>query len=746
MIRTGGLLLVTAVLASLAVGLIEIRTGADAILARGTPELNTLDTPAGRGFVVALESSDRTARASAVRQVADLLAGDPAVALVNEGPVAPSRAFLEWLWEHRFRLAPPATDDLTVAGLSRHLAEARGRLSGGDGFLFGDRLLRDPTGSFARVLQQFSSASADLAHQDGIWQSRDGDAALLFVTLAERPFDTGEVAALADRVRERAGDKVSAHLLGPRIVSAEIGRQAARESTRAALMAGALLIGWLVWVLRSLRALAFTVLPLACGLAAACLAVQLLFGSVHVIALGFGGVLAGLALDYPLHLLCHPGAARPGAGRLVILGALTTAVGFLAMLGSGVPALMQTGVFVAVGLLVACLVSCAIPAGDVCSVRSPPLERLVWRMPYRVWLETLLLVAGIAFLAGTPADPGGLFEPPDRIRESMARVSGMVALPSGRHAVLIEGKDLAELLTREAELQETLDVAISVGLLSHYTMLASHLSATATLPEIANPLPTGAVFRARAALALRQNGMAPAFADQQAADYLIAREMPAVGIGALKAFAETRALAAQLDRTPGGLREVARLYGVKDPVTLAQAITDHGIPGVHPLDLAAPIQAAMADLRRQVMLWLGAGLVSAVLVLLLAYVDRRKAAAVARTTGAAVALTAILMTILAGPLGVFEIVALTLLFGIGIDYGLFLAPSERGGRGSVGAEGPGVADYRSVGLCALSTLVGFSTLAISSVKLLHDIGTTVILGVLLVLLFHLGGSARVSDR
>ncbi|MEX0759012.1 MAG: MMPL family transporter, partial [Tistlia sp.] len=340
--RSGVLLLVAALLSAIAAVLVEVANDAEAILAPETLALDALDTAAGRSFVVALESPDRAARSRSARAIAELLAEDPLVASVNEGPLAPSEAFLDWLWEQRFRLAPPEPQDLTVAALRQRLAEARASLSGADGFLFGDRLLRDPTGSFARLLQRFSGSSQELRHEDGIWQSRDDRAALLFVTLADRSFVTAEVAALSDRIRAESAAGVTPHLLGPRLVSAEIGRETAREATRAALLAGALLLAWLAWTLRSLRALALAVLPLACGLAAACLAVQLLFGSVHVIALGFGGVLAGLALDYPLHLLGHPGAARPGAERLVLLGALTTAVGFLAMLGSGVPALMQT--------------------------------------------------------------------------------------------------------------------------------------------------------------------------------------------------------------------------------------------------------------------------------------------------------------------------------------------------------------------------------------------------------------------
>ncbi|MEX0759686.1 MAG: hypothetical protein WD100_08910, partial [Tistlia sp.] len=403
---------------------------------------------------------------------------------------------------------------------------------------------------------------------------------------------------------------------------------------------------------------------------------------------------------------------------------------------------MQTGIFVAVGLPVAAVASRATPAEAQARLRSLPFERLAWRMPFRAPAETLLLVAGLAALAAVPADrPDRLFEPPERIREATAEIARMIALPSGRHAVAVEAGNLGELLARETALEEVLADAIAAGWIERYGMLARHLPASAARPDraggLARGLPDEAAFRQRAALALRENAMAAEFAAVQAADYGRALQAPAVTLADLESFAEVRPLAAQLEETPEGLCEVVRLFGVSDPAALAAAVAALGLPGVRAVDLAAPIESAMTQLRSQVILWLGLGLLAALLVLAFAHGDWRRALAIARTTGAAVGLTALLLTLLAGPLGVFLLVALTLLFGVGIDYGLFL------GRRGTGAAG--LADFRSVGLCAVSTLAGFSMMALSSVTLLHDIGTTVILGVLLVLAFHLGASPGAED-
>ena len=100
--------------------------------------------------------------------------------------------------------------------------------------------------------------------------------------------------------------------VGPRTVIARISSDIASRARWAGAVGTVLLLVWLVAMLRSARALVFLVIPAAAGLIVASLLVQAAFGSLHVLALGFGGALMGLALDYPLHLMTH---ARGTAGR-----------------------------------------------------------------------------------------------------------------------------------------------------------------------------------------------------------------------------------------------------------------------------------------------------------------------------------------------------------------------------------------------------------------------------------------------
>ena len=702
---------------------VNIRSDAAAIFGPGGAELDSLDTSAGRDLIIALEgAADR--RNAAARDLATLLRADPSVAEVRSGPSEPSQPFVDWLWLHRLQLAPADTD---ADAMTANLNNARATLASAEGMILGDRFLRDPTGSFARLIERLTAQSARLAQRDGIWQSKDDRAALLFVTLSDQPFETDETAALSGLIRAEAkAAGVTPYLLGPRVIAAEISTETARSSTRSAGLASLLLIGWLIYSLRSLRSIALAVLPLALGFGVATLAVQSVFGSVHVIALGFGGVLTGLALDYPIHLLGHSNASRDHARRLILIGATTTAIGFFAMVGSGVPALMQTGVFVASGLLVAALSARLLIGGQTVAMHTPPLERLTWYLPCRRCVESALAVIGLLIvLSAGASSPKALFSPPESVVAGIERMREMIDLPSGRYVVRIEGDNLAELLSKQASLATDLDAAIEMGALDGYTMLGQIFEGGSS------EFPSAEAFSQQAGDALTAAGMAPAFAKAQTVAFREAVATPAIALSDFDAFGEARALTSRLEVTEGRLQENVRLIGLKDP----RALTIRS-PGATLVNTAAPIEVGLTTLRQQVILWLAVGAVGAVICLAVGLRNWRLVSQIALTSAAAMGATVGLLTLVSGALGIFQIVAMTLVIGIGIDYGLFLRTATEG-------EGRAAA-ARSVSLCAGSTLIAFTVMAFSSVNLLHEIGLTVSLGVIVMLVLNLAQSHQNS--
>jgi predicted RND superfamily exporter protein len=101
---------------------------------------------------------------------------------------------------------------------------------------------------------------------------------------------------------------------------------------------------------------------------------QLLFGRLSMISVGFCAILVGLGVDFAILTLGRYYQARSDGelhqqaiatsvsklGRAVFFGALTTAVGFLALVLSGAMSFAELGVLIAIGIFVAALFMCSI--------------------------------------------------------------------------------------------------------------------------------------------------------------------------------------------------------------------------------------------------------------------------------------------------------------------------------------------------------------------------------------------------
>jgi predicted RND superfamily exporter protein len=101
---------------------------------------------------------------------------------------------------------------------------------------------------------------------------------------------------------------------------------------------------------------------------------QLLFGRLSMISVGFCAILVGLGVDFAILTFGRYQQARTDGephqkaiatsvaklGRAVFFGALTTAVGFLALVLSGAMSFSELGVLIAIGIFVAGLFMCSI--------------------------------------------------------------------------------------------------------------------------------------------------------------------------------------------------------------------------------------------------------------------------------------------------------------------------------------------------------------------------------------------------
>lgn len=706
---------------------VTISSDTEALIVGDKTALPSLTEGTGLDVLVALSHPQVSLRNKAAKSIANHLAQDPLVSSAIFSTPAPSEEFDSWIWENRLHLAPPGQADLESQQMAQRLIEAKEYFSDAASVIFGDRFLLDPTGSYWRIIQRFDSPRGAFPVANGVWQSHDNTAAILHISLAERPFDARELNEWSQKLRDLAAqENVTAHLLGVRVIAAQTTQFNTLASARASTIATVLLILWLVWSLRSLAVVGHVFIPLALGVVSAISVVNLVFGSVHIVALAFGGVLLGLALDYPIHVMAHEGNRRRRAHRLILLGAATTGISFLAMVGSQVPALMQAGLFILVGLCVAALASVVMPVPPQARLRGITLSSFGFYLPAKAWIETGLIVVGIAtVILFNRQSPITLFEPPQHIRTELAELNEKLALPSSTYAINVQGETLGALLQNEAKLARVLEQAIEEGDLQSYQSLSQWLSPPQRLDTSA------AEFTANAERALKQAGMAPAFAEQQSIAFERALQAPGLRPTDLTRFSELQGLARRLSNSGLLWQEQIELVLPKNTSKPQFAITT---PGAELVDLLAPIRETMTDLRSRVASWLFVGLICGMGLLAAGLGSGRDALRIFRTCCAVLGGCACIIIVVYGAFSIFHIVAMALVVGIGVDYDLILNGMKDDRESTASA--------KSVFICAGSTLIAFLIMSLSEVQILHQIGMTVFIGLILMLFLTLAQPRR----
>jgi predicted exporter len=148
-----------------------------------------------------------------------------------------------------------------------------------------------------------------------------------------------------------------------------------------------------------------------------------------------------------------------------------------------------------------------------------------------------------------------------------------------------------------------------------------------------------------------------------------------------------------------------------------------GLPGVRWVDQVDSVSALLGRYRRT----MGALLVAGHLAVLLALTVRygRRAWRAWLPTAVASLATLALLAVFGQPLQLFNVLALALLLGIGIDYGIFLLERERDGDSSGSA-------WLAVVLGAGSTWLSFGLLALSTTPALRSFGLTLLFGIAIV--------------
>jgi predicted RND superfamily exporter protein/lauroyl/myristoyl acyltransferase len=221
------------------------------------------------------------------------------------------------------------------------------------------------------ALTNFSGLSAEQGQR--MFASADGTFRVLFVQARPDLTSYKSCASWLNSVRQVAGSVRAGQAEWKRVVIRYTGRPAfvteiaasMQRDLSGSIVETAAIIALLFWLSHRRWLPMFWLLALLALILAATVGIGgLVLGSISVISLGFAAVLLGLAVDYAVvhyqEALAHPQMSVPEIRRAIapsiLWAAITTISAFLVLNLGGLPGLAQLGTLVAIGIALAALV------------------------------------------------------------------------------------------------------------------------------------------------------------------------------------------------------------------------------------------------------------------------------------------------------------------------------------------------------------------------------------------------------
>jgi predicted exporter len=506
--------------------------------------------------------------------------------------------------------------------------------------------------------------------------------------------------------------------------SEEASRSAKRDIS---LISTGSLIGTIVLLLFIFRSLKPLLLPLgsiASGVAFAYLVSNWLFGSVHILTVVFGASLIGVVIDYALHYFYYR-VDRPGESELRLVKALslsllTSIVGYAALSISGLAALQEIAFFSVSGLVVSWLT--VLVVGNVLtrsmyrfndqlllsfvSLQLSLLKKIPVLFPKLLLLIVLtcfifILQKGLNFNDSLRT----FFSPSVELLEQERQVSDLFASYEPASFVLLQG--------------ETIDDVYSV--LSQVRTLPQSSSLLGVDDFVPSPIEQVNNYKLSsriygqdgiAAKFLHELGVEDGELERDLHDFLKSHDQL---LSPSTIFVSNSSLPPLWRETQSGIYSFMMIERGTSPTELTNALAS--IEGARYINSVDEATLAVKELRQRALLMLLFAVAAIAVLMVIRY------RSIGRWALVAVPASSLMLCLLfinqAGlEITLFHTMALFLVLGLGMDYVIFVAE---------------IRDHLERTLCAIvlsamTSLLSFGLLSLSSLPVVSAFGTTVLVG------------------
>lgn len=613
----------------------------------------------------------------------------------------------------------------------------------------------DPLGLFNQWMINQAGTQKVRVNEGRLWLTAEGrEWAVLMLSLHDSPLSLANQGIIMPGLQSA---QAAAHKTAPdvQIIEAGVLQFAAAASDQAqseiSIIGTGSMLGVVVLVFvtfRRIRPLLLALTPIMVGTLAAISATLLVYGHIHAITLVFGASLVGVAEDYGIHYLCmgyeEKGCFTPFQRMRHLFGALflamlTTVIAYAALAFTPFPGLRQMAFFAFSGLVAAWLTSIlwlpflARPLPTLSGLglwvsNSRPFWAGLLRGPAGkglMLLITLILVVGLSRLT-VKDDLRALQNAPDSVMQQQITASRLLDLPGPAQFYIVRGSSVELVLQREEALLQRLQALRNNQVISGYQAISEQV------PSMARQL------KAELQQQLLYQNALPALAEVVGADAAwsgrLQRSTPLLSIDDwLASSVSETGRHLWLGRINGEFATVVALRGVQQKALAP--LSQLQLPGVRWIDKPEQISRLMAHYRNMMALVIAVSFVLVYVVLHVRY-GRRAWRGLAPTCLATL-LTLAILGVCGLPVQLFTILALFLVLGMGVDYGVFMLEHPDS------EDGPA---WLAVSLGAITTILSFGLLAFSQTPALRSFGLATLIGIgaswLLAPAFQLGSSSQ----
>jgi predicted exporter len=534
------------------------------------------------------------------------------------------------------------------------------------------------------------------------------------------------------------------------------GAQSAKQEISTVGIGSSIGIIVLLWLtFRSVRPLLLSALAIGSGLFAALVVCVLFFGKIHILTLVFGASLIGVADDYAQHFLCDSFGEKDWNPRKSLkfilpglsLGLASNLLSYAGLGFSPFPGLQEVALFSAVGLLVAWLtVVLLFPLllTGFTFDHQPGILKLttyweehwpLWIAKNRRWLSVLMLVfiAGGLWMLSPQDDVRLLQSAPADLLQTADKIRSLLPITRDNQFFLVSGKDQADWYQNERKLLERLQALKQQKTLTSYEGLSQYwpdanqqqqnyrlLKQRLVDSDVLERYMTGLGFDDKAVAAeLKQFKVA---------------ESNTLTLPDWLSGTDENKQSLWLGCNADHCQSTVALTGIANAAALT-ALQE--LPGVAWVDQVESVSSLFARYRIRASILLAAAFSLALAGLGFKF-GWRNAITIMAVPVVSLAVSLAMLGWFNQLFSLFNLFALLLVLGIGVDYGLFFfMAGDRRASTSLG-----------VTLSALTTLLAFGLLATSSTEIVHAFGFTLTAGIVTALLCAplVGFREQINDK